>query len=57
MFDDYPDILTISQVAQLLAVSNNTIYKLVHSGELKHRRIRRAIRIRKSDLLDYMAGQ
>ena len=56
MFDDYPDILTISQVAQLLAVSNNTIYKLVHSGELKHRRIRRAIRIRKSDLLDYMAG-
>ena len=53
-FKDYPDVLTVQQTAELLSVCKNTIYKLIRENELPCRRIGSAIRIRKTDVLNYM---
>ena len=55
-FKDYPDVLTVQEAAELLSVCKNTIYKLVKEQELPSRRIGSTIRIRKKDVLAYMAG-
>ena len=56
-FKDYPDVLTVQDAAELLSVCKNTIYKLVKEQELHSRRIGSTIRIRKKDVLAYMAGK
>ena len=53
-FKDYPDVLTVQQTSELLAVCKNTVYKLIRENDLPCRRIGSAIRIRKNDVLDYM---
>lgn len=55
-FKDYPDVLTVQEAAELLSVCKNTIYKLVKEQELPSRRIGTTIRIRKKDVLAYIAG-
>lgn len=54
MLSDYPDILTTIEACQLLKVSKNTLYKLIHSGQLKSKKIARHYRIPKSELLRFM---
>ncbi len=54
MLSEYPDILTTEDVCKLLKVSKNTIYKLIHSGQLKAKKIMRHYRIPKSELLHFM---
>jgi excisionase family DNA binding protein len=49
-------VLTVQEAAELLSVCKNTIYKLVKEQELPSRRIGSTIRIRKKDVLAYMAG-
>ena len=53
-FKDYPDVLTVQQTAELLAVCKNTVYKLIRDKELPCRRIGSAIRIRKNDVVEFM---
>ncbi len=53
-FKDYPDVLTVQQTAELLAVCKNTVYKLIRDNELPCRRIGSAIRIRKNDVMEFM---
>ena len=53
-FPDYPDVLTVQQTAELLAVCKNTVYKLIRDKELPCRRIGSAIRIRKNDVMEFM---
>ena len=50
-FKDYPDVLTVQQTAELLAVCKNTVYKLIRSIK-----VGKAIRIPKTVLLDYVKG-
>ena len=54
MLSEYPDILTTEEVCQLLKVSKNTIYKLIHSKQLKAKNVMRHYRIPKSELLHFM---
>ena len=54
MFDGSPDVLTVKQAAELLSVSKATIYGLIDSGELKSRHVGRLIRIRKTDLIEFV---
>ena len=53
-FKDYPDVLTVQQTAELLAVCKNTVYKLIRDKELPCRRIGSAIRIGKNDVMEFM---
>ena len=54
MFNDYPDILTVEQLAELLHISRNSAYKLVRSNAIVTTKIGRQIRITKTALLAFL---
>ena len=49
-----PEFLTVEQIADQLAVSRMTIYRLVERGELPAHRIGRSIRVREKDFDAYL---
>ena len=34
MLNEYPDVLTASEVRDILGISRNTLYDLIHSGTI-----------------------
>lgn len=54
MFRDYPDILTPAQAAEALHIGRNSVYALLRSHQLGHRRIGRKYIIPKACLIDYV---
>ncbi|MEQ6389942.1 helix-turn-helix domain-containing protein [Bacillaceae bacterium S4-13-58] len=48
------EIMTISQVAEYLQLSEMTTYKLVQEGKLPGFKIGRHWRVKKDDLLEYI---
>ena len=54
MFDNYPDVMTVSQVQSALSIGRGTAYALLHDGTLNYITIRGQYRIPKHFLLDYM---
>lgn len=55
--EDAPDVLTVPEVARLLRIGRNAAYDLIGDGELYGRHIGRAIRVPKSAVVAYLAGQ
>lgn len=51
------DLLTRAEVARYLRVSDRTVSRLIHTGQLPAARIGRAVRIRQSDLLQMLDGK
>lgn len=51
---DYPDVLNVEQVSEVLSVSTKTIYKLIRNGEIMYIKAGRTYRIPKMMLLQYM---
>ncbi|HEX3542864.1 MAG TPA: helix-turn-helix domain-containing protein [Acidimicrobiales bacterium] len=49
--------VTVSEVANLLRVSNMTVYRLVQSGQLPAIRVGRSYRISEDDVDKYLAAQ
>lgn len=55
MLETYPDVLTINETIEILGVSRNMLYNLIHSGMLPAFRLGRKIwRINKSDLILFL---
>lgn len=54
MFNSYPDILTVKQMAQALHISENSAYRLVNSRTIGCKRIGRKIIVPKQCLIDYV---
>lgn len=50
-FRIYPDVLTPSQVAELLNVCNKKVYQMIKKKEIKSFRLGRQFRIYKQDIL------
>ena len=48
-------LLTVAEVAEVLRVSNMTVYRLIKAGELPALRVGKNYRIRERDLEDYLA--
>ncbi|MGH2768837.1 MAG: helix-turn-helix domain-containing protein [Actinomycetota bacterium] len=48
-------LLTVSEVAALVRVSNMTVYRLIKSGQLPAIRVGKNYRIRESDMDRYLA--
>ena len=48
---DYPDVLSTKDAMEILQISDKTLYRLLHSGQLKSIRIRNSFRIPKLFLL------
>ena len=55
MFEEFPDILTVKQMRDILSIGRSKAYSLLHSGELKYITIGNQIRIPKKYLLDYLS--
>ena len=51
---DQPRLLTVQEVADLLRVSNMTVYRLIKRGELRALRVGKNYRIRQQDLDAYL---
>ena len=54
MFRDYPDVLTVKQVCEMLNIGRNNAYELVRSGAIKSVTIGRQIRIPKDNVIHFI---
>lgn len=54
MFNTYPDVLTVAQVAAALRIGKNKAYELINSHIIGSKRIGRKILVPKSCLVDYI---
>jgi excisionase family DNA binding protein len=50
-------LLTVTEVAQALRVSNMTVYRLVSAGDLPALRVGRSVRLRAADVESYLSGR
>lgn len=57
MFEDFDNILTPSQLSEMLYVNKNIIYKLLNSGELKSFKIGKQHRVTRQSLEEYIVKQ
>ena len=56
MLKEYPDVLTVEQVAQILNIGINAAYRLVNSQEIGCRKIGKSIRVPKVCVVDYLVS-
>ncbi|HEX2241583.1 MAG TPA: helix-turn-helix domain-containing protein [Actinomycetota bacterium] len=49
------DLLTVGEVAQIMRVSNMTVYRLIKSGQLAAIRVGKNYRIRRRDVDRYLS--
>ncbi len=54
MLKEYPDVMNVEQVSQVLGVSTKTCYALLREGKLQSLKIGRAYRIPKAHLISYL---
>ncbi|TBL80875.1 helix-turn-helix domain-containing protein [Paenibacillus thalictri] len=57
MYDDYNEILTVSQLAELLQIGLNTAYYLVNSGEIESFKVKNSYRVQRSAITDYIISR
>jgi excisionase family DNA binding protein len=48
------ELLTVAEVAEQVRVSKMTVYRMIHSGELRAVRVGRSFRVRREDWEDYL---
>jgi excisionase family DNA binding protein len=53
----YPDVLTVSQLKEILQLGKNKTYKLLQNGTISSIKIGNDYRITKKSLLDYLENQ
>lgn len=53
-FKDYPDIVNVEQMTEMLKIGRNTAYKLLDNNEIKSIRIGRTHRIPKMNVIAYL---
>lgn len=51
---DYPEIMTVSQVAEYFQISEMTTYKLVQQGSIPGFKLGRHWRVKRDDLDDFI---
>ncbi|AFV10502.1 excisionase-like protein [Thermacetogenium phaeum DSM 12270] len=54
---EYPEIMNVSEVAELLRVSNQTVYNLVKSGRLPATKVGREWRFSREKILQVLGGE
>ncbi len=53
--DDYPDLMTVAELAEYLRCSLKTAYNLIHSGELVSVKVNaQHYRVKKSSLTEWL---
>ena len=52
-----PKFLTVGEVADILRVSNMTVYRLINAGDLPAVRVGKSYRLREDDVDKYLADR
>ena len=56
MLTEYPDVLDVCHVCEILKVSRRTAYKLINKDGLAHIRVGRKYKVAKIDLIKHLLG-
>ena len=51
---NYPDVLDVSQMCEILKISSKTAYSMLQSGSIESLKVGRAYRIPKLNLIKYL---
>ncbi|SFF57492.1 helix-turn-helix domain-containing protein [Clostridium cadaveris] len=54
MFKNYPDIVSVEQMSNMLNISTKTAYRLLHENKIKYFMIGRIYKIPKINILNYL---
>ena len=57
MFPDYPDIVNVKQLRDMLGVSRALAYKLISDGEIQAVKIGTSLKIPKVSVINYMTEE
>ena len=57
IFTDYPDVVTVTDLCEMLKICRRTAYKMLHDQQIDSFRIGRDYKIPKIYVLDYIAGK
>lgn len=57
MFDQYDEVLTVSQLMEVLGIGKNVAYQLLNSGQIQSFKIGRVHRIPKKAVINYITNQ
>ena len=55
MLKEYPDILSVDQVSEVLGVSTKTCYKILRNGDICCLKVGRTYRVPKAHLFSYLS--
>ncbi len=54
MFPDYPDIVTVRQLQEMLGISRHLVYNLINGGEVQAVKIGNSFKIPKVSVINYV---
>ena len=54
VFTEYPDVMDVKQVSELLGVSTKTVYHLLNTGSIASLKVGRVFRIPKVNVMKYV---
>lgn len=54
IFKDYPDIVTINQLKDMLGIGSNLAYRLVKNNSIKSIKIGREYKIPKNNIINFI---
>lgn len=54
MFENYPDIVSVEQVMEMLHLGKSTVYGLIRNGNIPTTRLRRKYLISKICIIDFL---
>ena len=57
MFPEYPDIVTVRQLREMLGISRQLAYDLINDGELQAIKIGTSLKIPKASVIHYVTGE
>ncbi|MCM1009130.1 MAG: helix-turn-helix domain-containing protein [Muribaculaceae bacterium] len=57
LFADYPDVVTVEQLKEMLQIGHVLAYRLVKSGEIKSKKIGREYKIPKTNVIKYISEE
>jgi len=55
-FENYPDVLNVSDIQEILGIGRKQAYELVHSGEFHVIKIGKRIKVSKNVLINWIEG-
>jgi len=54
LFKNYPDVVNVSQLQQMLGIGKNNVYKLLKENKIKHRKWGKKYIIPKIYVINYL---